>query len=169
MASCMIQHLRALLDALAALEKDMHLHVRAKDFVLFPKGIKRMRPSSAADKPLPVVFACAGCSPVAKLSWEVAKELDRRGVAEMSCLAGVGARRPSFLKQIRDRPVWVVDGCPISCGLGILQLVGRAIDWRIRLDSLGYRKREELASVDVAALVDRLLAVVNKRPVPPYV
>lgn len=125
-----------------------------------------MRRFSAADKPLPVVFACAGCSPVAKLSWEVAKELDRRGVAEMSCLAGVGARRPSFLKQIRERPVWVVDGCPISCGQGILQLVEKPIDWHIRLDSLGYRKSEEHASVDVAALVDRLLVVANKRPVP---
>jgi len=107
---------------------------------------------------LPVVFACAGCSPVAKLSWEVAKELDRRGVAEMSCLAGVGARRPSFLKQIRDRPVWVVDGCPIVCGLGILQLVEKPIDWHIRLDTFGFRKHEDHASVEVAALVDRILA-----------
>ena len=126
-----------------------------------------MRPSSAGEAPLPVVFACAGCSPVAKLSWEVAKELDRRGVAEMSCLAGVGARRPSFLKQIRDRPVWVVDGCPISCGQGILQLVEKPIDWHIRLDSLGYRKSEDHASVDVAALVDRLLAVATQRRVSP--
>lgn len=48
-----------------------------------------------------------------------------------------------------------------------MQLVDKPIDWHIRLDSLGYRKSEEHASVDVAALVDRLLAVAKQRRVPP--
>jgi len=53
----------------------------------------------------PIAFACAGCSFAAKLSWELAKELDRRGIAEMSCLAGVGARKKPFLSMLRDREV----------------------------------------------------------------
>lgn len=32
---------RALLDAIAAVEKDMHLHVHAENYVLFPKGIEK--------------------------------------------------------------------------------------------------------------------------------
>lgn len=105
----------------------------------------------------PVVFACAGCSSVAKLSWEVAKELDRRGVAEMSCLAGVGAQKRRFLRLLEGRPIWVVDGCPIACGLGIMGLVNRKVDWHIRLDTWGCAKHDDYAHSDIHELVDRLL------------
>jgi len=35
----------------------------------------------------PVVFACSGCSPAGQLANQLALELDRRDIAEMSCLA----------------------------------------------------------------------------------
>jgi uncharacterized metal-binding protein len=45
----------------------------------------------------PLVFACSGCSFAGKLADDLARHLDRTGDAEMSCLAGVGAQRPSFI------------------------------------------------------------------------
>lgn len=48
----------------------------------------------AAD-PRPLVYSCSGCSSAAQLANHVALQLDRRGVAEMSCIAGVGGDGPS--------------------------------------------------------------------------
>ena len=54
-------------------------------------------------EPLPLVYACAGCSNAGKLTYDLARALEERGTAEMSCLAGVAARKPNFLKQLRGR------------------------------------------------------------------
>ena len=42
----------------------------------------------------PLVYSCSGCSSAAQLANHVALQLDRRGVAEMSCIAGVGGDVP---------------------------------------------------------------------------
>lgn len=108
--------------------------------------------------PIPIVFACAGCSFAARLSWDLAKALDRRGVAEMSCLAGVGARKPAFLRKLVGRPIWVIDGCPIECGLGIFDLIDYKIDRHIRLAELGIKKLHEPAGgIDMDALIERVV------------
>ncbi|MFM2427654.1 MAG: hypothetical protein RL707_1481, partial [Pseudomonadota bacterium] len=51
--------------------------------------------------PLPLVYACSGCSSAAQLANQVALQLDRRGIAEMSCIAGVGGDVPYLLKIAR--------------------------------------------------------------------
>ena len=89
---------------------------------------------------LPLLFACSGCSPAGRLAYDIALELDRRGVAEMSCLAGIGARKSHFLKQLAGRDVWIVDGCPIECARGVLELQHGGADAHIRLHELGVRK-----------------------------
>jgi uncharacterized metal-binding protein len=109
------------------------------------------RTETASSQPL--VYACAGCSWVARLAYDLARELDRRGDAEMSCLAGVGARRPKFLNQLQGRETWVIDGCPIECGQGVFEANGLAPMRHVRLHALGYRKaRAPAAGVDVARL-----------------
>lgn len=91
-------------------------------------------------KRLPLVFACSGCSLAGHLAYDVGQEFNRRGIAEMSCLAGVGAAKPHFLKQLRGREVWIVYGCSIECGLGIFAQVRRQADVHIRLHELGVKK-----------------------------
>lgn len=88
----------------------------------------------------PIVFACSGCSHAGQLANEVALELNRRGIAEMSCLAGIGASKRHFLRQLADREVWVVDGCPIECGRGVFEQARERVDVHVRLHDLGVRK-----------------------------
>lgn len=108
---------------------------------------------------LPIVLACAGCSPVAKLSWELANEMDRRGLAEMSCLAGFGAQKPVFLRKLKGRQVWLIDGCPIHCGKGIFDLIDAPIHKHIRLAELGFEKFAPLSiPVDMDVLIQRVMA-----------
>lgn len=88
----------------------------------------------------PLVYACAGCSGVGETAYRIARELDRRGIAQMSCLAGVGAAKKHFLNQMKNRSIWVIDGCPIGCGLGVFDLVDRPIDKCLRLHEWEIRK-----------------------------
>jgi uncharacterized metal-binding protein len=57
----------------------------------------------------------SGCSFAGKLADSVARELDRLRVAEMSCLAGVGAKHAGFLRQLPGRPVWIIERRAIVC------------------------------------------------------
>jgi uncharacterized metal-binding protein len=93
---------------------------------------------------LPIVFACSGCSDAGQLANQLALELDRRGIAEMSCLAGVGAAKQHFLRRLNDREVWIIDGCPIQCSLGVFHQVHEHVEVHIRLDELGVRKNAQL-------------------------
>lgn len=94
--------------------------------------------------PRPLVFACAGCSHAGRLAYDVAQEMDGRGVAEMSCLAGIGAQKANFLKQLRGRTVWVIDGCPIECAAGVFDDVHQKVDVHIRLHDYGVRKDQSM-------------------------
>jgi len=99
---------------------------------------------SRSEGKAPIVFACSGCSNAGQAANQAALELDRRGLAEMSCLAGIGAGKRHFLRQLAGREVWIIDGCPIECSLGVFRQVGEHVDVHIRLQSLGVRKNETL-------------------------
>ena len=65
---------------------------------------------------LPLVYSCSGCSSAAQLANHVALQLDRRGTAEMSCIAGVGGYVPKLVRLAQSgRPIIALDGCPLNC------------------------------------------------------
>lgn len=97
---------------------------------------------SAVQERKPLVFSCSGCSFAGKLADNVARELDRQQLAEMSCLAGIGARHHSFLSRLAGRRVWIIDGCPIECAHGVFEQAGQAghLSKHIRLHDMGFKK-----------------------------
>ncbi len=109
----------------------------------------------------PVVFACAGCSFVGRLAYDLALELDRRSLAEMSCLAGLACEKKPFLKKVEGREVWIIDGCPIECALGVVDRIRRRADVHIRLHDFGIRKHgPPPGGVDMEGLIEKTLAKV---------
>lgn len=65
---------------------------------------------------LPIVYSCSGCSSAAQMTNYIALQLDKLGVAEMSCIAGVGGNVPHLVKIARSgRPIIALDGCPLAC------------------------------------------------------
>lgn len=69
-----------------------------------------------ARRDLPLVYSCSGCSNMAQLANHVAVTLDRRGQAEMSCIAGVGGDvAPLVRVATSGRPIVAVDGCALAC------------------------------------------------------
>jgi uncharacterized metal-binding protein len=114
----------------------------------------------------PLVFACSGCSFAGKLADDLARRLDRNGDAEMSCLAGIGAKRPSFIAKLTNREVWVIDGCPIECARGVFEQAGRraAITRHIRLHDHGVKKHQvPNGEVDVDGFAVQLTEQVESR------
>jgi uncharacterized metal-binding protein len=97
-----------------------------------------------ADAPqLPLVYACSGCSSAAQLANHVAVQLDRRGVAEMSCIAGVGGDVPYLLKIARSgRAIVALDGCPLVCVKSCLARHGLEADRHYQLQKYGVKKRQ---------------------------
>lgn len=93
-------------------------------------------------KTLPLVYSCSGCSSAAQLANHVALQLDRRAIAEMSCIAGVGGDVPSLVKLAHSgRPIIAIDGCQLVCASKCLERHGIAPDKHLQLHDYGVRKR----------------------------
>jgi uncharacterized metal-binding protein len=91
---------------------------------------------------LPLVYSCSGCSSAAQMANYVALQLDRQGVAEMSCIAGVGGDVPHLLKIARSgRPVIALDGCALACTKSCLARHDIVPDSYHLLSEYGVKKR----------------------------
>ena len=109
----------------------------------------------------PLVYACSGCSSAAQLANHVAVRMDRIGVAEMSCIAGVGGDVPSLLKTARSgRPIVALDGCPLVCVKSSLARHGITADRHYQLQHYGVRKRqhEDFDPAQAQAVLERVKA-----------
>lgn len=92
--------------------------------------------------PKTVVYSCSGCSSAAQMANDVALRLDRSGIAEMSCISGVGGDVPALVRIARsaDRIV-ALDGCPLQCARACLARHGLAPTKHFDLSRMGIRKR----------------------------
>ena len=116
------------------------------------------RPSS-----LPLVYSCSGCSSAAQLANHLAVRLDREGLAEMSCIAGVGGNVPALVARARKaavagRPILAIDGCALACARACLQQRGLAPTEHVQLAEDGVRKtyRQDFDRDLADRLYDRL-------------
>jgi uncharacterized metal-binding protein len=123
---------------------------------------------------LPLVYSCSGCSSAAQLANHLAVRLDREGVAEMSCIAGVGGNVPSLVRKAMQaleagRTVVAIDGCVLSCCLAALKQRGLEPTAHVQLAHAGVRKTyhadfdAEQAQGLYGQLVERLAGVGDGR------
>lgn len=88
-----------------------------------------------------LVYSCSGCSSAAQTANAVAVRLDRTGVAEMSCIAGVGGDVRSLVQIAKSgRKITVIDGCPLHCAKNCLKRHGVIPDRHHDLSRLGIKK-----------------------------
>ena len=100
--------------------------------------------------PAPLVYSCSGCSNVAQLANTLAVRLDRAGLAEMSCIAGVGGRVAALVKKANSgRPILAIDGCPMHCARACLAQHG-----------LRKRYREDCSEEEISALFDDMKDII---------
>ncbi|MFZ5635449.1 MAG: zinc-binding protein [Lysobacter sp.] len=91
--------------------------------------------------PWPLVYSCSGCSSAAQMANRLALRLDREGIVEMSCIAGVGGGVPGLVKTARaGRPILALDGCPMACVAACLANAGVRADAHLVLSAFGVKK-----------------------------
>jgi len=122
-------------------------------------------------KVLPLVYSCSGCSSAAQTANYVALQLDKRGVAEMSCIAGIGGDvRPLVKLAQSGRPIIVLDGCALACAKSCLARHEIKPDHYYQLQQHGVKKRfhadfeqDQAQAIVTTVVVDieRELTVVN--------
>ncbi len=104
----------------------------------------------AAKSSLPLVYSCSGCSSAAQMANALAIRLDRAGLAEMSCIAGVGGGVPALVKTAQSgRRMLALDGCVMACVAACLRQAGVEADTHLVLSSYGVKKTRH-ADADAA-------------------
>ena len=90
---------------------------------------------------LPLVYSCSGCSSAAQMANFLAVSLDRRGLAEMSCIAGVGGDVPKLVRVAKSgRRIVAIDGCVLACARACLAQRGVTPTEHVLLAEQGVRK-----------------------------
>lgn len=91
--------------------------------------------------PKPIVYSCSGCSTAAQLANYIAIQLDRKNIAEMSCIAGVGGGvKPLVQKAKSATNIIALDGCPLKCAQQCLANQGLKPDLHLVLSDMGVKK-----------------------------
>ena len=104
----------------------------------------------------PIVYACTGCSNVARIAHDVALTLDCDGLAEMSCVSGVIANvEPFKADALSGRKIIVIDGCPLSCTRACLDACDIKPDHYFIIADFGIEIRDKWQD----SLIDNNLAI----------
>ena len=103
------------------------------------KKIISSEKSFANEKPL--VYSCSGCSSAAQMANSLAVQLDRKGLAEMSCIVGVGGNVKKLVRTASSgRKIITIDGCPLACSKACLDNHSIKSDKHFELLSMGVKK-----------------------------
>ena len=122
---------------------------------------------NAAADPLPLGYSCSGCSSAAQLANHVAVRMDRKGVAEMSCIAGVGGDVPKLVRLAQSgRPILALDGCPLVCVKSSLARHGITPGRHYQLHEYGVKKRnhQDFDPQEAAEVLARIEADLQEHP-----
>ena len=90
----------------------------------------------------PVVYACSGCSNVARIAHDIALNLDSDGLAEMSCVSGViGNVIPVREIATSAQQIIVIDGCGLQCTKACLDACQIKVDHHFVITEFDIEKR----------------------------
>ena len=108
-----------------------------------------------------LIFACSGAADVGAISDRAARELTRKGVGKMLCLAGIGGRVEGILQKTRDAPqILAIDGCSLDCTKQCLEQAGLANFAHMCIADMGMEKGETPATEEnVASVVEAASAL----------
>jgi len=92
-----------------------------------------------------LVLACSGGSNVGQISNNVMIELDKKGVGNAYCLAGVGAALSGFIESAKAAKTIVIDGCPVGCGKKAFEKYGLEPSQYFVVTELGVAKTHDFS------------------------
>ena len=94
---------------------------------------------------IPLVYSCSGCSCAAQMANYLAVQLDRKGLAEMSCIAGVGGQVKKLVRSaLSARKIVAIDGCALGCSKACLAIHKIKPTLQIQLSNYKIKKHMHL-------------------------
>ena len=114
----------------------------------------------------PIVYSCSGCSTAAQMANYIAIQLDRKNIAEMSCIAGVGGNVKKLVRTAQSgRKIIAIDGCPLACSKACLSNHGIIPNEHFELTSFGVTKKQhEDFNIDQArSVMNEILSQINEK------
>jgi len=119
-------------------------------------------------KSKPIVYSCSGCSTAAQLANYVAVQLDRKKIAEMSCIAGVGGDvKPLVQKAKLAECIIVLDGCPLKCAQQCLAKHGLKPNLHLVLTEMGVKKlqHEDYDKNQAEEILDQTISLMEDQKI----
>ena len=120
----------------------------------------------------PLVYSCSGCSSAAQMANYLALQLDRKGIAEMSCVAGLGGNVKSIVRTaLSGRKVIAIDGCPLACSKACLGNHSLQPDYYFELSVFNVKKRghqdfDKQEADAISVLIQQQIKSFEKTPHP---
>ena len=120
----------------------------------------------------PIVYSCSGCSSAAQMTNYLALQLDRKEIAEMSCIAGVGGNVKKLVRTaLSGRKIIAIDGCPLACSKACLSNHNLIPDMHFELTQFGVSKKqhEDFDREEAGRVLHEIESGIKKRSYNPYV
>jgi uncharacterized metal-binding protein len=97
---------------------------------------------------------------VGQLSNKIAIELEKKGIGNLMCTVGIGAKSQEMIKSAEssDRVI-AVDGCPLQCASKTLESAGIKPDKEIIISEFGIKKNKnrDLKNEEVCETLEKTL------------
>lgn len=94
----------------------------------------------------------------------IAVQFDRRNIAEMSCIAGVGGKVKKLVRTAQSgREIIVIDGCPLACAKACLGNYSIIPDHHFELTAFGVNKKqhEDFDMIVADKVLSEIVSIVN--------
>lgn len=92
-----------------------------------------------------LVVACSGGSNAGQVSNNIMIELDRKGLGNAYCLAGIGAALSGFIESAKAARTVVIDGCPTGCARKAFEKYGIEPSQYFVVTELGITKAHDFS------------------------
>ena len=114
-----------------------------------------------------LIFACAGASDTADITYRAARRLTREGAGKMYCLAGIGGRVQEILDVTAAAQLLLaIDGCEADCARRSLELVGLNNVLHLRVTDLGMPKGSSPATFErISQVVAAAKSLLNDKSI----
>lgn len=112
--------------------------------MLFPKAPAE---SCCGGDAKTLVLACSGGSNAGQIANNVMIELDKKGMGNAYCLAGIGAALSGFVESAKAAKTIVVDGCPVGCGKKAFEKYGIEASRYFVITELGIEKTHDFSKL----------------------
>ncbi|MCE5296894.1 MAG: putative zinc-binding protein [Euryarchaeota archaeon] len=93
-----------------------------------------------------MIFPCAGACNVGQLANDLTKDMSKKGIGRMACIAAVGSGGMMAINAAKQtKVILAVDGCPVGCAKKILEKNGIVPTVHVLVTDIGMKKTDELS------------------------